>query len=53
MESKSEKPKVSYSITTLAWLSDEALAEIIRSDNYDDDTKKLARRVINQRESEQ
>lgn len=44
-----EKPKVSYSIGTLNWLSDDALSEIIRSANYDDETKKLAVRVLNSR----
>lgn len=44
-----KKPKVSYSIGTLNYLSNEALNEIIRSDNYDNETKKLATRVLNTR----
>ncbi|AUR94714.1 hypothetical protein NVP1198B_05 [Vibrio phage 1.198.B._10N.286.54.F4] len=44
-----DKPKVSFSIASLSWMSDDALNEIIRSNVYDEETKKLAARVINAR----
>lgn len=45
------KPKVSYSIGTLNHLSNEALNEIIRSNNYEKETQKLAIRILNARGS--
>lgn len=44
--SREDKPKVSYPISVLTWLSNEALNDIIRSGIYDDETKRLATHVL-------
>lgn len=43
------KTLTSMSLSTLNYLSTEALYEILDDKNYDEQTKSLARRVINSR----
>lgn len=39
----------SMSLITLTYLSDDALSDVINGNNYDEETKVLARRVLNSR----
>ena len=45
----SNKSKISYSLITLTNLSTEALYEIESCNDYDEKTRRLARRAINAR----